>query len=92
MADIELVIKIPEELYLSYKDRLHMLGDTGMDMIAQSISNGTPLPKVHGRLIDENKITKFEQIGLIIKDGSIIRCFTTDAPTIIDRARKRYGE
>lgn len=62
------------------------------DPVYRYIANGTPLPKVHGRLIDENKITKFEQIGLIIKDGSIIRCFTTDAPTIIDRARKRYGK
>ena len=45
MADIELVIKIPEELYESYKGRPPMLGDAGMDMIAQSIANGTPLPE-----------------------------------------------
>lgn len=52
MADIELVIKISEELYESYKGRPPMLGDAGMDMIAQSIANGTLLPKRHGRLID----------------------------------------
>ena len=52
MADIELVIKIPEELYETYKGRPPMLGDTGMDMLAQSITNGTPLPKGHGGLID----------------------------------------
>ena len=51
MADIELVIKIPKELYETYKGRPPMLGDTGMDMIAQSIANGTPLPEHHGRLI-----------------------------------------
>lgn len=52
MTNIELVIKIPEELYEAYKGRPPMLGDAGMDMIAQSIANGTPLPKGHGRLGD----------------------------------------
>lgn len=42
---MELVIKIPAELYEAYKGRPPMLGDAGMDMIAQSIANGTPLPK-----------------------------------------------
>ena len=52
MADIELVIKIPEELYEAYKGRQPMLGDAGMDMIAQAIANGTLLPKGHGRIVD----------------------------------------
>lgn len=46
MSDIELVIKIPKELYEAYKCRPPMLGDTGMDMIAQSIANGIPLEKL----------------------------------------------
>ena len=54
--DIELVIKIPEEIYKVYKGRPPMLGDAGMDMIAQSIANGTPLPKGHGRLIDADEL------------------------------------
>ena len=58
MADIELVIKIPEELYEAYKDRPPMLGDAGIDMIAQSIANGVPLPKGHGRLIDADELKK----------------------------------
>ena len=52
MKNIELVIKVPEDLYEAYKGRPPMLGDAGMDMIAQSIANGTPLPKGHGRLGD----------------------------------------
>lgn len=52
MTDIELVIKIPAELYEAYKGRPPMLGDAGMDMIAQSIASGMPLPKGHGRLGD----------------------------------------
>lgn len=65
MMDIELVIKIPKELYESYKGRPPMLGDAGMDMIAQSIANGTPLPKGHGRLmIVSEDIVKREQTSL----------------------------
>lgn len=45
---IELVIKIPKELYEAYKGRPPMLGDVGMDMIAQSIANGIPLEKLIG--------------------------------------------
>lgn len=47
------------------------------------IIHGTPLPKGHGRIIDETKINKCEQGGLIIKDGNITHCLVTDAPTII---------
>ena len=56
MAYIELMIKIPKELYESYKGIPPMLGDVGIDMIAQSIANGTPLPKGHGRLKDIDEI------------------------------------
>lgn len=49
---MKIVIDIPEELYKAYKGRPPMLGDEGMDSIAQAIANGTPLPKGHGRLID----------------------------------------
>ena len=49
---MQIVINIPEELYRVYKDRPPMLGDAGMDMIAQAIANGTVLPKCHGRLKD----------------------------------------
>lgn len=52
---VELVIKIPKELYEVYKGRPPMLGDAEMDMIAQLIANGTPLPE-HGRLIDKDKM------------------------------------
>ena len=56
MVDIELVIKIPKELYEVYKGRPPQLGDAGMDMIAQSIANGKPLPKGRGDLIDTIKL------------------------------------
>lgn len=76
MADIELVIKIPEELYRAYKDRPPMLGDAGMDMIAQAIGNGTQLPKGHGRLIDADAVLE-DPVGHTYTDVEI-------AETIID--------
>lgn len=55
MADIELVIKIPENKYkhiisqqLPYQQLPYGLSDM--------IKNGTPLPKGHGRLIDADKL------------------------------------
>lgn len=43
---MKLIIDIDEELYEAYKGRPPMLGDTGMDMIAQAIANGTPIKTV----------------------------------------------
>lgn len=89
MADIELVIKIPEELYEAYKGRPPMLGDAGIDMIAQSIANGTPLPKGHGRLIVEPTEEEiFKTIGGKNDFADCIReavkIVFTNAPTIIE--------
>ena len=71
---MRLIIDIDEELYEAYKGRPPMLGDAGMDMIAQAIANGTPLPKGHGRLIDADDI-----------DNHIVGSVNTrDCPTIID--------
>ena len=43
---MKLIIDIDEELYEAYKGRPPMLGDAGMDMIAQAIANGTPIKTV----------------------------------------------
>lgn len=56
MADIELVIKIPEEAY-------NLLQNGGVDWlgaehILDRVANGIPLPKNHGDLIDRSKIYK----------------------------------
>jgi hypothetical protein len=83
---MELVIKIPEEMWERIKDGYVPLG------ISKYLKKGTPLPKGHGRLIDENKITKCEQIGLIIKDGNITRCLKTDAPTIMEADKAESEE
>lgn len=54
MADIELLIKIPEKIYKSILD-INALG-CGVSDIKNIIRNGTPLPKGHGRLIDADAL------------------------------------
>jgi len=51
MADIELVIKIPEEDFERCKKRFQMR----IGIMGDAIANGTPLPKGH-RFIDADEI------------------------------------
>ena len=59
MADIELVIKIPEELYnrfgYEYSEE-SLISKYTNDAILEAFCNGTPLPKGHGRLIDADAV------------------------------------
>ena len=50
MADIELVIKIPEETYEYWKEHKYEY------VLSEAIANGVPLPKGHGALKDADKI------------------------------------
>ena len=56
MADIELIIKMPEEVYESIQDNDYC-GISNSDMY-NAIVNGTPLPKGHGRLIDADALDR----------------------------------
>jgi len=63
MADIELVIKIPEVFYEALRKTDMMVsgqrsGKTLMSVIYNAVANGTPLPKGHGRLIDADELKK----------------------------------
>lgn len=51
MADVELVIKIPEKVYEARKKKVCMLDEADI-----AIANGKPLPKGHGRLIDADAL------------------------------------
>ncbi len=93
MADIELIIKIPEEAKQAFdcaesNDLKGCYYDHG-GVVGNAIKNGTPLPKGHGRLIDADELYD----GFIdgtegydcqtwsrIEIGDIIE----DAPTIIE--------
>ena len=57
MADVELVVKIPESRYrLLQKQARTDLGKEKQDEFAEAVLNGMPLPKGHGRLLDEKDI------------------------------------
>lgn len=57
IADIELVIKIPEEMWERVKEGYVPLG------INKYLRNSAPLPKGHGELVDRNGINeRFDSI------------------------------
>lgn len=85
MADVELVIKIPEKLYKHIMSmQLVILGRScGKTILAEilaAIRRGTPLPKGHGRLIDADAVLA-EPFGNTYKDIEI-------AETIIEADRE----
>lgn len=57
MSDIELVIKIPEEIY-NYVQHIGSINMLDTQQIANAIFDGTPLPKGHGDLIDRRELLK----------------------------------
>lgn len=56
MADVELVIRIPEELY---GQLVELENPT---YLAQCVINGKQLPKGHGRLIDADELSKDDEV------------------------------
>ena len=54
MADIELVIKMPESIWVAIQNGEYC----GIldDRMYNAIKNGTPLPEHHGRLIDADSV------------------------------------
>ena len=57
MSDIELVIKIPEEIRIAItRMGLLRIPDEMQKKVDKAIQHGTPLPKGHGRLIDADAL------------------------------------
>ena len=71
---MKLIIDISKEIYNGIK--IGMRNRDDMREVGEAIENGTPLPKEHGRIIDESTITACEWNGFL-------KIMTTDAPTII---------
>ena len=75
MADIELVIKIPEERYKNIVKQVDKRDYPDMST-GKAIANGTPLPKGHGRLIDADDLldnTCLDEIPTIIEADKVER-------------------
>ena len=80
---MHIIIDVPEEYYAT----LQGISDDKLMIDTFLIKHGTPLPKGHGRIIDESQITQVCYYDYISKvDGwHIPHCFIdgTDAPTIV---------
>ena len=63
MADIELVIKMPDEMYKWVNDVNKSFDDYGTSDFIDLVKNGTPLPK---GLIDTDKVQ--EKINKLLKE------------------------
>lgn len=62
MADIELVIKIPKDIYERCQNYELHCGEA--EVLEGSVANGTPLPTGHGRLIDADKLKVELECGI----------------------------
>lgn len=79
---MKLVIEIPNEVYAHAKDvENRLLTPNEESVLRESVVNGTPLPKGHGRIIDESKIEVCEWVDAWKEDYPKA---STDAPTIIE--------
>jgi hypothetical protein len=88
MADIELLIKIPEDEYNIAK--YGQYGNINVDIVRKAIANGTPLPKGHGRLIDADAL--IDTLGCSDEDIYVKACIEEDAPTIIEADMEESGD
>ena len=85
MADIELVIKIPKEVWNKAKEYGH-LDICGVEL-SERVMNGIPLPKEHGKLIDVSELLSVTDID--IRGSEVTYVLYDDienAPTIVEEA------
>ena len=74
---MKLIIDIPEVVKHKVYAYGLSLSSSDKEQLIKAIMNGIPLPKGHGRIIDESKIA----VIIETEDGDD---FITDAPTIIE--------
>lgn len=100
MADIELLIKIPDHLYKLLKDFPSDSNESTIEnVLMKAVEHGTPLPKGHGRLIDADAFQKTyckENCGDRPCVDAMDRCIFIGelllAPTIIDADKEQSDE
>ena len=56
MADIELVIKIPERIHYGIEKGITVNGSQASQILIDAVKNGTPLPKGHWNDIRDNRV------------------------------------
>lgn len=94
---IELVIKLPKGIYVA-SQMLNVKPDDVIQIPLEVIANGTPLPKGHGGLKDENyflnilqceeyKTCTWRNCSECNREKSIKRRTVLEAPTIVEADR-----
>ena len=82
---MQIVIDIPNEYYEDIKEHGGLYGYcSGLVIASEVVSNGTPLPKGHGRLIDADATLKIIDVEYPNVDRKDIKKIVEDAPTIIE--------
>lgn len=89
MADIELVIKIPEDMYQKIKETSMVIsgrrsGKRFDYILFNAVNTGTLLPKRHGRLIDAEHFVEEHPLAFV-------RDVINNEPTIIKADKEESG-
>jgi len=91
MADIELVIKIPEEIRLALINNIKLSMDQRFiyyPYIKHAITNGIPLPKGHGDLKDFDNLKRAFVMRSMVVQGNFsdaeVASIIYSSPTIIE--------
>ena len=84
MADIELVIKIDENIY--HRIANGFADEDDAPLLEILFKNGTPLPKGHKRLIEDNFEVGpvFDEEGYLVGYRNITQYELNNAPTIVE--------
>ena len=88
MSDIELVIKIPEEIYHKTIAGIYEGEENDsliIDTFTYAIANGTPLPKGHGRLIEQP--TDADIAETIGGQNDFAECIRDSVKAVFDNAQ-----
>lgn len=98
MSNIELVIKIDEDIYKA-RQRLVANQKRMVDKVDIAIANGTPLPKGHGSLVDVKEVEEYLNDIQLELDGwgdtvtgveiAKARIGLDSIPTIIEEVKER---
>jgi adenylate kinase family enzyme len=95
---MKLVICLPDNMVKMcgwHKEGICELTDFEVNMLAEAIDNGKPLPKEHGRMIDADELLSKERPNGISDDvweESHIYKMLTNAPTIIEADKTESEE
>lgn len=98
MEDIELVIKIPEEMYQKIKETSMIIsgrrsGKIFGSILFNAILTGTPLPKNHGVLKDVTNLmrglyTDMQTVEETFTSSEVYKMIDEECSTIIDPYKK----